>query len=285
MNTKNNEIKPIEYSCNGKILTFNKPLVMAIVNITPDSFYDGGKYGTVGNILKDIEEKIRNGAAIVDLGAASSRPGAIEITEQEEWDRLNKVLSQVRREFPGIIISIDTYRAKIAQKAANCGADMINDISGGDLDATMFETIAKLNLPYVLMHMQGTPQTMQINPSYVNVTNEIKQGFDLKVKQLNQLDFHKVILDPGFGFGKTTGHNFQLLKDLAIFGSFNLPILAGMSRKGMIHHILEINPVTALNGTTVVNTIALLNGASILRVHDVMEAKQAIELVEFYKNV
>ena len=258
---------------------------MAIVNITPDSFYDGGKYGTVGNILKDIEEKIRNGAAIVDLGAASSRPGAMEITEQEEWDRVNKVLPQVRREFPEIIISIDTYRAKIAQKAANCGADMINDISGGDLDVTMFETIAKLNLPYVLMHMQGTPQTMQIKPSYANVTNEIKQGFELKVKHLNQLDFHKVILDPGFGFGKTTAHNFQLLKDLAIFGSLNLPILAGMSRKGMIHHVLGTNPVTALNGTTVLNTIALLNGASILRVHDVMEAKQAIELVEFYKNV
>ena len=258
---------------------------MAIVNITPDSFYDGGKYGTTGDILKDVEEKILNGATIVDLGAASSRPGATEISEEDEWDRINMVLPRLRKAFPEIVISIDTYRANIARNAADCGADVINDISGGDLDATMFETIASLNLPYVLMHMQGTPQNMQKNPTYTNVTNEIVQEFNLKIQRLNQLNFHKIILDPGFGFGKTTEHNYLLLKELALFGSFKLPVLAGMSRKGMINQILGTNPVTALNGTTVVNTIALLNGASILRVHDVTEARQAIELVEFYKNV
>lgn len=281
--TKINEIYPMEYTCNGKTLTFIKPLIMAIVNITPDSFYDGGKYSNVNDVLRDVEEKIEHGADIIDLGAASSRPNAKEISEKEEWERLKEYLPHIRKKFPKILISVDTFYASIAKKSADAGADIINDISGGNLDATMFETIAKLNLPYILMHMQGTPQTMQQNPSYTDVVKEVKEELFKKVEKLKALNFNKIILDPGFGFGKTTEHNYTLLKNLSEFSA--LPILAGMSRKGMINKVIGTNPVTSLNGTTVLNTIALLNGASILRVHDVTEAKQAIELVGFYKGV
>lgn len=258
---------------------------MAIVNITPDSFYDGGKYGSVNDLVNDVSGKIKDGASIIDIGAASSRPGAEEIPEAEEWNRLHEILPALRKEFPDVFISIDTYRASVAHKSAEAGADIINDISGGNLDKTMFETIAKLDLPYILMHIQGTPQTMQKNPQYTNVSAEVKQEFQNKINVFHQLNFHKIILDPGFGFGKTTEHNFQLLKELKILTDLNLPVLAGMSRKGMINKVIGTSPVTALNGTTVANTLALLNGASILRVHDVTEAMQAIELVEFYKNV
>jgi dihydropteroate synthase len=285
MSTKNSEIKTIEYACNGKIITFNEPQVMAIVNITPDSFYDGGKYGAIKDILADTEEKINQGAKVIDLGAASSRPGATEIDEEEEWKRLKAVLEALRKEFPSLPISIDTYRATIAEKSAHLGADIINDISGGTLDGKMFETIARLDLPYVLMHMQGNPQTMQINPSYTDVTGEIHAGFIGRIKELEKLGFKKLIIDPGFGFGKTVTHNFTLLKDLERFKDLGFPILAGVSRKGMISKITGTSAVTALNGTTVLNTIALLNGASILRVHDVTEAIQAIQLVQFYKSV
>ena len=283
MMTKNSEINPIEYTCNGKTLTFIKPLVMAIVNITPDSFYDGGKYGNVSDALRDIEEKVKQGADIIDIGAASSRPNAKVISEEEEWQRLEHYLLAIRKEFPNTFLSIDTFSASIAKKSANMGADIINDISGGNMDANMFNTIAELNLPYILMHMQGTPQTMQSNPTYTNVVSEIKNELDGKIENLKKLQFKKIIIDVGFGFGKTQEHNYQLLKNLQNFKQF--PILAGFSRKSMINKIIGTNPVTSLNGTTVLNTIALLNGASILRVHDVTEAKQAINLVEFYKNV
>jgi dihydropteroate synthase len=285
MSTKNSEIKPIDYSCNGKIITFIKPLIMAIVNITPDSFYDGGKYGNIRDILIDVEEKIKQGAAIIDLGAASTRPGAVDIGEVEEWDRLKTVLREVRKKFPDILISVDTYRANIAKQCADEGADIINDIGGGSLDANMFETVAKLDLPYILMHIQGTPQTMQVNPQYSDVVNEVASNFENKLGQLSALNFHKIILDPGFGFGKTVEHNYALLKHLEQFKNFDLPLLAGVSRKGMINKVIGTNPVTSLNGTTVLNTIALLNGANILRVHDVAEARQAVELVTYYKNV
>lgn len=285
MSTKSNEIKQIEYSCQGKIITFNTPQVMAIVNITPDSFYDGGKYGATADIKNDVAGKIKNGATIIDLGAASSRPGATEISEEEEWKRLVEILPALRKEFPNVFISIDTYRASIASQAAQEGADIINDISGGNLDPHMFETVARLNLPYIMMHMQGNPRTMQQNPVYNHVAKDIKNDFEKKIEILKQLNFNKLILDPGFGFGKTTEHNFQLLKNLELFKDLNLPVLAGVSRKAMINKVIGTSPVTALNGTTVVNTMALLNGASILRVHDVTEAVQAIALVEFYKNV
>jgi dihydropteroate synthase len=273
----------MEYTCNGKTLTFIKPLIMAIVNITPDSFYDGGKYSNINDVLRDVEEKIEHGADIIDIGAASSRPNAKQITAEEEWERLQNYLPEIRKKFPKAFISVDTFYASIAQKSADTGVDIINDISGGNFDTSMFETIAKLNIPYVLMHIQGTPQTMQQNPSYTDVVKEIKEELFKKVGKLKALNFNKIILDPGFGFGKTNEHNYTLLKHLQEFSA--LPTLAGMSRKGMINKIIDTNPVTSLNGTTVLNTIALLNGASILRVHDVTEAKQAIELVRFYKSV
>ena len=284
MNTKINEKKTIEYSCNGKIIKFNKPLIMSIVNITPDSFYDGGKYDSESDVLKDVEEKINSGANIIDIGASSTRPNSDEITEKEEWQRLKDVLISVRANFPDILLSVDTYRASVAKKSAEHGIDIINDISGGNLDSLMFKTVADLNIPYILMHIQGTPKTMQNNPKYLNVVEEVKKDFESKITQLINLGFNKIILDPGFGFGKSLENNYQLLKSLNIFSSFNYPVLAGVSRKSMINRVIGTNPVTALNGTTVLNTIALQNGASILRVHDAFEAKQAIELVEFYKS-
>jgi len=283
MSTKNSEINPIEYTCDSKRLTFIKPLIMAIVNITPDSFYDGGKYSNVNDILQDVEEKINQGADIIDIGAASSRPGAKTISAEEEWQRLENYLPAIRNKFPDIFISIDTFYASIAKKSADHGADIVNDISGGDMDPAMFETVTKLNLPYVLMHMQGTPQTMQQAPVYGDVVAEVKDALSKKLEKLSALDFKKIIIDVGFGFGKTQEHNYKLLKNLHQFNDY--PILAGFSRKSMVNKIIGTNPVTSLNGTTVLNTIALLNGASILRVHDVTEAKQAINLVQFYKNV
>lgn len=258
---------------------------MAIVNITPDSFYDGGKFGSFTDVLRDVEQKINQGADIIDIGAASSRPNATPVSEAEEWERLKDNLAGIREHFPEILISVDTFRAPIAERSAHLGADIINDIGGGNLDTHMFTTVARLNLPYVLMHIQGTPQTMQQNPTYAHVVNDIKNEFVCKIEMLNNLNFKKIILDPGFGFGKSLENNYELLKGLEVFKELNFPVLAGVSRKGMISQILGTNPVTALNGTTVVNTIALLNGASLLRVHDVSEAKQAIELVEFYKRV
>lgn len=275
---------PLQYSANGKIITFIKPLVMAIVNVTPDSFYDGGKYSSQKDVLQDAAQKIAQGAHLLDLGAASSRPGAEEISEEEEWRRLDEVLPALRREFPEVIISVDTWRAKIAARCAAEGADMINDIGGGRSDPAMFETIARLNLPYVLMHMQGTPQTMQDDPHYANVVSEVRSELLARARELVNLGFRQIILDPGFGFGKTTSHNYTLLKNLHEFRAAGYPVLAGVSRKGMINRVIGTNPVTALNGSTVLHTIALLNGASILRVHDVTEALQAIELVEYYKN-
>ena len=284
METKNNKISPIDYTYNGKSLTFIKPMVMGIVNITPDSFYDGNKYSNTKDILLDIETKLREGADIIDIGAISSRPGADDLNETEEWLRLSEVLKEVRKSFPNIFISVDTFRSSIALKSADLGADIINDISGGSFDTEMFATISKLQIPYVLMHIQGTPQTMQTNPNYKNVVDEVNVFFKNAIEKLKQLNFNKIILDPGFGFGKNTEHNFTLLKNLSEFSYLGFPILAGVSRKSMINKVIGTNPVTSLNGTTVLNTIALLNGAKILRVHDVKEAKQAIELAEFYKN-
>jgi len=258
---------------------------MAIINITPDSFYDGGKYGLIDDILNDAEGKMAQGADILDLGAASSRPGATEISEALEWDRLEPVIMALRKKFPTVLMSVDTYRSSIAEKSVDLGIDMINDISGGNLDDKMFETIAKANLPYVMMHMQGTPKSMQDHPIYQNVTGDICRDFEKKIYEFKKLNFDKIILDPGFGFGKTLQHNYKLLKELRHFQELGYPILAGVSRKGMINKVIGTSPVTALNGTTVLNTIALLNGASIIRVHDVTEAVQAAQLVEFHSNV
>lgn len=273
------------YQANQKTLNFEQPLIMAIVNLTPDSFYDGGKYDSEKDVLADVSEKIKAGAHIIDIGAASSRPGAKEISEKEEWERLSKSLEEVRKEFPKIIISVDTYRSSIAKKSAELGADMINDIAAGDKDNKMFETMAALDIPYVLMHMKGDPETMQKDPLYGDVIGEVKSELQAKIQKLEKLGFKKIIVDPGFGFGKNTEHNFKLLKHLPELNALNYPILVGISRKSMVNKVIHTSPVTALNGTTVLHTIALLNGAKILRVHDVNEAKQAIELVQYYKNV
>lgn len=270
------------YPVNGKLLNFNKPQVMAIVNLTPDSFYDGGKFGGVSEVLNDVTEKLKHGAAIIDIGAASSRPGSEPVTEAEEWQRLEAPLRAIRRQFPDIFISVDTYRSGIAEKCLGLGADIINDISGGDLDADMFNVVASAGVPYVLMHMQGTPKDMQVNPVYDDVVKSVKSALAKKIARLSDLGHSAIIVDPGYGFGKTLEQNYLLLKHQQELAELGFPILAGVSRKSMINKVAGTNPVTALNGTTVLNTIALLNAANILRVHDVLEAKQVIDLISFY---
>ena len=273
------------YLTNGKQLSFNKPHVMAIINLTPDSFYDGGKFSSVTDVLKDADVKIRQGATIIDVGAVSSKPNAKLVSAKDEMVRFKEPLIKLRKEFPHIIISVDTYLAEVADMAISLGADIINDISGGTLDDKMIDLVAKNDIPYIMMHMQGTPQTMQENPTYKNVVTEINSFFEAAINTCKSKGFDKLILDVGFGFGKTLEHNYQLLKHLKEFKSFELPLLVGLSRKSMVNKIIHTNPNTALNGTTVLNTLALNNGASILRVHDVKEAKQAIDLWSFYDSV
>lgn len=273
------------YLTNGKQLSFEKAQVMAIINITPDSFYDGGKFSSVTDIIKDAEMKIHEGATIIDIGAASSRSNALAISVKDEIIRLREPLMKLRKEFPKIFISIDTYLADVAEFAIDLGADIINDISGSQMDKSMLDVVSKHQIAYVLMHMQGTPQNMQKNPSYDDVVKDISMFYTSKIEQCKNLGFDKLIIDVGFGFGKTVEHNYQLLKHLNEFTLFDYPLLAGLSRKSMINKVIHTSPVTALNGTTVLNTIALQNGAKILRVHDVKEAKQAVDLFEFYKSV
>lgn len=268
----------------GKIIDLSTPVVMGILNVTPDSFYDGGEHQTEKAILNHTEKLLSEGAAIIDIGAYSSRPGAENISEEEELKRLLPALTVVRNYFKEAIISVDTFRSCVARKAVLSGADMINDISGGQLDKDMFETIAGLRVPYVLMHMQRNPQTMQHLPDYKNVVLEVAAFFSACLEELKILGVNDVIIDPGFGFGKTVAHNYQLLKNLQHFNMFGMPLLAGVSRKSMVNKVIDTKPEAALNGTTVVNTIALLEGASILRVHDVKEAVEAIKIVNFMRQ-
>ncbi|MCC6690155.1 MAG: dihydropteroate synthase [Bacteroidia bacterium] len=270
------------YNFLNSSLDLHKPSVMGILNIAPDSFYDGGKYSDEKSILNHVETMLSEGATIIDVGACSTRPGAIEISEEEEERRLMPVLQTIRKKFTTAIVSVDTFRASIAIKAVDVGANIINDISGGTLDKNMFSAVAKLNVPYILMHIQGNPQTMQQNPIYANVTEDVKIYFTEKIRALNSLGVKQLIIDPGFGFGKTVEHNFTLLKNLCELKTFGYPVLAGLSRKSMINRVINTKPAQALNGTTVLNTIALLNGANILRVHDVKEAMEAIKLVNEY---
>ncbi|HQQ95312.1 MAG TPA: dihydropteroate synthase [Bacteroidia bacterium] len=258
---------------------------MGIINLTPDSFYDGGRYTGVRSVLQDAEEKVRQGAQILDLGASSTRPGAPEIPAEEEWERLGPSLREIRKAFPDILLSVDTYRAEIANRAAAEGIDMINDVSGGQSDPGMFDTVARLDLPYILMHMKGNPRNMQTNPVYDDVVQEVLDFFRLGIQQLQNKGFQRIMLDPGFGFGKTLEHNYRLLNQFHRFCELGFPVVAGLSRKSMINKVIGTNPVTALNGTSVLNTIAVMNGAGILRVHDVREAKQVIELVAYYRNL
>ncbi len=252
---------------------------MGIVNLTPDSFYDGGKFDSDLKVLKQVEKMLLEGATIIDVGAMSSRPGAEMISQAEEVGRLIKVLEKITKEFPDAIISVDTFRAETARQSVESGASMINDISGGEMDDKMFETVASLrDIPYVLMHMKGTPQTMQDEPTYENVSLEVLDYFIAKSNALKSLGVKDIILDPGFGFGKTMDHNYELLQKMHTFKMLDWPILAGLSRKSMIYKLLDLEAADTLNGTSVLNMVALQQGAKILRVHDVAPAQETIKL-------
>jgi len=267
-------------NCKGRLIDLSKPRVMGILNVTPDSFFDGGRYNNASQLLEQAEQLLSEGATFLDIGAVSSRPNAAEVSEAEEGERLIPSVQLLQKHFPEALLSVDTFRASIAREAVEAGASMINDISGGNLDRTMFETIAELQVPYIIMHMQGTPQTMQQAPSYENVALEVFDLLMQKVTTLRKLGVHDVIVDPGFGFGKTVAHNYELLQKLERFEDLQSPLLVGFSRKSMINRILGIKPEEALNGTTVLNTLALERGANILRVHDARPAREAIQLVQ-----
>ena len=266
-------------NCKGTLIDLALPKVMGILNITPDSFFDGGKYKNESDFLSQTEKMLLEGATFIDVGAYSSRPGAKHISEEEELQRIVPVINLLVKNFPEIIISVDTFRSKVAKETIQTGAAIINDISGGKMDDNMFSTVANLQVPYILMHMLGTPQNMQKNPVYENVTKEIISFFAAQIHKLHQLKLNDVIIDVGFGFGKTIDHNFEILKNLSLFKSLDAPILAGISRKSMLYKTLDISAQEALNATTSANTIALLNGANILRVHDVKEAVEAVKIV------
>lgn len=266
-------------NCKGTLIDLSSPKVMGVLNITPDSFYDGGKYKNESEILHQVEKMLFEGATFIDVGAYSSRPGAQHISEEEELKRILPVLRLLMKHFPEIIVSVDTFRSNVAKETIAVGAAMINDISGGKMDAKMFETVANLQVPYIVMHMLGTPQNMQKNPVYKDVTQEIISFFAEQIFKLHQLKLNDVLIDVGFGFGKTNAHNFEILKNLSLFENLDMPILAGISRKSMLYKTLDISAQEALNATTSANTIALLNGANILRVHDVKEAMEAVKIV------
>jgi len=266
-------------NCKGNLIDLSEPKVMGILNITPDSFFDGGAYKNEAAILDQVEKMLSEGATFIDVGAYSSRPGATHVSEEEELKRILPVIQLLVQKFPNILISVDTFRSKIAQECVLAGAAIINDISGGNMDPKMFQTIAKLQVPYIVMHMLGTPQNMQKNPIYKSVTHELISFFADKIHQLHVLKVNDVLIDVGFGFGKAPAHNFELLKNLALFKNIEVPILIGVSRKSMLYKTLDISAQEALNATTSANTIALLNGANILRVHDVKEAVEAVKIV------
>lgn len=264
----------------GQLINLTHPSVMGILNVTPDSFYDGNKYTCEQSLLRQVEKMIEEGAIIIDVGAYSSRPGATHISEEEEAKRVRKALQAITQSFREVILSIDTFRASIAKLAVEEGASIVNDISGGALDQKMFKTVAALKVPYVLMHMRGTPQNMLQHTHYDNLLVEMITYFQKKVYQLMQWGVKDIIIDPGFGFAKTVTQNYKILKNLNYLQVLQLPILIGISRKSMIYKMLGRGPAETLNGTSVLNTLGLMKGASILRVHDVREATEAINLVK-----
>ena len=265
-------------NCKGKLIDISSPIVMGIINVTPDSFYDGGKNSSVETAINQVRKHLEEGATVIDIGGYSSRPGADEVTEQEELNRTIPIIEAVLTAFPDAIISIDTFRSNVAKKAIEAGAAIINDISAGDLDDNMFSVVAEKQVPYILMHMQGTPETMQDNPNYKNIIQEITYYLSEKINMLRKKGVNDIIIDPGFGFGKTLEHNYEILGKLNNFQLLNVPALAGISRKSMIYKLLEISSKESLNGTIAANIIALRNGANILRVHDVKEASECIRL-------
>ena len=275
---------PLFINVNGKLMDLSEPQVMGILNVTPDSFYAGSRAETERDITQRIHQIVNEGASIIDIGAYSSRPNAQHISAEEEMSRLRTGLELIRKHYPEAIVSVDTFRADIARMCVEeYGVAIINDISAGNMDEQMFPTIARLGVPYIIMHMKGTPQNMQENPHYDHFLKEIFYYFSEKVQKLRDLGAKDIIIDPGFGFGKTIEHNYELMNHLEEFHLFELPILVGISRKSMIYKLLGITPEEALNGTTALNTIALTKGAHILRVHDVKEAVETVRIVEKMK--
>jgi dihydropteroate synthase len=268
----------------GNLLDLSTPLVMGILNITPDSFYAGSRFSSLETVLEKARQMLADGATILDVGGYSSRPDAADISVQEELDRVIPVIQAIARQFPDAYISVDTFRAQVARQAVAAGACLVNDISGGSLDERMFETVAELQVAYVLMHMRGTPQTMKSLTNYENILKELVVYFGQKVYQLRQSDIKDIILDIGFGFAKTIEQNYFLLRNMDAFQMLGLPLLAGLSRKSLIYRKLNIPVSESLNGTTVLNTLALTKGASILRVHDVKEAVETVKLFQLYND-
>ena len=271
-------------NCKGRLLVVDKPLVMGIINVTPDSFYSGSRHSAIDSVLRTAEQMLTDGADILDLGGQSTRPGSSKLSNDEELSRVLPCIEKLYSQFPEAFISIDTYYANVAKLSVEAGASIVNDVSAGSLDDNMIPTVASLKVPYVLMHMQGTPQSMQEQPHYNDVTADVLDFMIKKIDALSKLGIHDIIIDPGFGFGKTIQHNFQLLRHLQAFRMLNRPILLGISRKSTVYKTLGITAEEALNGSTVLHTIGLLNGASILRVHDVKEARQAVQLITAYNK-
>ena len=265
--------------CNGRLIDLSTPKIMGILNLTPDSFFDGGSFSKQKDAIKHVEKMLQEGAHFIDVGGASSKPGAAEVSTDEELKRVIPVIEKLKQEFPEALLSIDTFRSEVAQQAVEAGAHMVNDIAAGNLDSKMMEVVGKLGVPYIAMHMQGTPQNMQKNPQYDDVLVDVRTFFAEKITQAHQLGIHDIVLDPGFGFGKHAAHNFTLLNHLDSLLIDGTPLLVGISRKSMIYKTLGITANEALNGTTALNSIAVHKGAHILRVHDVKPAMEVIRLL------
>ena len=268
----------------GDVFDLSSPKIMGVLNVTPDSFYDGGVFSNEKKILHQVEKMILDGADIIDVGGYSSKPGAETIPLKEEEKRVIPIIKLINKTFDKTVISVDTFRSEIAEKSLSEGASIINDISGGDLDKNIYQIANKYRAPYIMMHMKGIPSNMQHNPKYENINYEIIKNLSLKIDSAEKKGVSDIIIDPGFGFGKTIQHNYQILNNIKLYTVLKKPILVGVSRKSMIYKLLESDPSEALNGTTSLNTIALINGANILRVHDVKEAKEVIKLYSFLKE-
>ena len=277
MKSKNKNIN-LSINCNGKLVDLNTPKVMGVLNITPDSFYDGGRYKDAKSILNQTEKLISEGATFLDIGAYSSRPGADFISENEELKRIVPVVELIQKNNPDVLISIDSFRAKVIRECVSAGAVISNDISAGKLDPDMIKTVGEFGVPYIMMHMRGTPQTMKNHTTYQHLINEIYAYFSKQIELARQHNITDIIIDPGFGFAKTLAQNYELLNQMEFFKNLNCPILTGVSRKSMIYKVLGCTANEALNGTTALNMVALMNGACILRVHDVKEAVECIKL-------
>ncbi len=280
LKTINNKQLTLSINCKGNLIDLSVPKVMGILNITPDSFFDGGSYKDEKSILLQVEKMLTDGATFIDVGAYSSRPGADFVSEEEELNRILPVVNLILKEFPNTLLSIDTFRSNVAQKSIEIGASLVNDISAGMLDDKMLETVAKLQVPYIMMHMKGTPQTMQSLTNYEDIVKEMTYYFSERINKARSFGLNDIIIDPGFGFAKTLEQNYEVLHKMDYFSIFEVPILVGFSRKSMIYKVLETEAKNALNGTSVLNTIAFQKGAKILRVHDVKEAVECVKLIE-----